>query len=99
MICDSCRHADSVSGFPDGQDMFVCLKEGDPRIPNVHVRKSKLKPFLYQVRINDVLVNADRITILPSIGEQKSYGHKKIPLFLINAGLTEWQSLEGGAVE
>ena len=24
MICDRCRHAGTVRGFPDGQDMFVC---------------------------------------------------------------------------
>lgn len=33
MICDRCRHAGAVGGFPDGQDMFVCDKEGDPRLP------------------------------------------------------------------
>ena len=33
MICDRCRHAGTVRGFPDGQDMFVCDMEGDPRLP------------------------------------------------------------------
>lgn len=33
MICDRCSYAGVVRGFPDEQDMFVCDKEGDPRIP------------------------------------------------------------------
>ncbi len=33
MICDRCRHADAVGGFPDGQDKFVCNKQDDPRVP------------------------------------------------------------------
>lgn len=33
MLCDHCKHADAVGGYPDGQDMFVCAKENDPRIP------------------------------------------------------------------
>lgn len=33
MICDRCRHAGAVGGFPDEQDMFACAKEGDPRLP------------------------------------------------------------------
>ena len=33
MICDRCRHADAVGGFPDGQDMFVCNMQDDPRVP------------------------------------------------------------------
>ena len=33
MICDRWRHAGTVGGFPDGQDMFVCDMEGDPRLP------------------------------------------------------------------
>ena len=33
MICDRCRRAGTVGGFPDGQDMFVCDMEGNPRLP------------------------------------------------------------------
>lgn len=33
MLCDHCKHADAVGGYPDGQDMFMCGKENDPRVP------------------------------------------------------------------
>ena len=33
MICDRCKHASAVGGFPDGEDMFVCELQDDPRIP------------------------------------------------------------------
>ena len=33
MMCDDCIHADRVGGFPDGEDMFVCEFEHDPRVP------------------------------------------------------------------
>ena len=33
MMCDHCKHASAVGGFPDGMDMFVCDCEQDPRIP------------------------------------------------------------------
>lgn len=31
MMCDDCIHAGRVSGFPDGEDMFVCDCR-DPRV-------------------------------------------------------------------
>ena len=31
-MCDRCKHAGSVGGYPDGQDMFVCESD-DPRVP------------------------------------------------------------------
>lgn len=33
MMCDHCKYASAVGGFPDGEDMFVCDKQDDPRIP------------------------------------------------------------------
>lgn len=33
MICDRCKHASAVGGYPDGQDMFVCDLQSDPRVP------------------------------------------------------------------
>ena len=32
MICDRCKYASSIGGYPDGEDMFVCACE-DPRVP------------------------------------------------------------------
>ena len=32
-MCDTCRYADRVTGYPDGEDMFVCGRSGDPRVP------------------------------------------------------------------
>ena len=32
MICDTCKWAGRVTGFPDGEDMFVCDCK-DPRVP------------------------------------------------------------------
>ena len=33
MICDRCKHASYVDGFPEGDVMFCCDKQDDPRIP------------------------------------------------------------------
>lgn len=32
MMCDTCIHADSIGGYPDGEDMFTCNCK-DPRVP------------------------------------------------------------------
>lgn len=31
--CFRCKYRSAIGGFPNGEDMFVCGKEGDPRMP------------------------------------------------------------------
>ena len=31
--CGNCRFRSAVGGFPDGEDMFCCDMETDPRMP------------------------------------------------------------------
>ena len=37
--CDRCIHADSVSGYEDGQDMFVCAIEESLSADEVELAK------------------------------------------------------------
>lgn len=65
----------------------------DPK--KVHVKRATMKPFLYEVDIDGVTVNVERITIHYSMSVRVSYGHKKTPLFLINMDLKAFMGIEG----
>ena len=33
MMCDTCRYADRIYGYPEGDTMFCCGRADDPRVP------------------------------------------------------------------